>query len=268
MGQTGAMGSRPAVAAAAAAGALVVGHALPSVAVLGTFVPRGPTSVGIGGSSWRWRWPGPDAGGALALTFDDGPDPASTPRTLDVLDELSLRATFFVVGSAVERHPAIVADIVGRGHGIGVHGHHHRHHLLRTPAWVCSDTAVAVASVGSVTGGKPRWYRPPFGQLSTATVLAAGRHGLQVVLWSRWGREFSSTSADPVVRRLLPGVVPGAVLLLHDSDRYARPGTAAITRQVLTPLAAAMRERRLSSVTLDELARLGSLARLSSSEAA
>ncbi len=233
--------------------AAVLAHALPSVTVLGTFAPSPPAVLPAG---WcRWRWPASGAAGALALTFDDGPDPLTTPRTLDLLDELGLRATFFLVGGEVDRYPALAAEIAGRGHGVAVHGHGHRHHLLRSPGWVCADTALAVAAVGRATGVVPRWYRPPYGQTSIGTVRAAQRHGLQVVLWSRWGREFAERSAGPVLERLRPGLVAGGVLLLHDSDRYARPGTAALTHQVLRPLAGELARRQLVSVPLDELDR-------------
>ena len=252
MRQTGPMGSRLA-AAAATSGALALVHAAPSAAVLGTFAQRPPTAVPGG---WcRWRWPG-SAGdpGALALTIDDGPAPATTPRTLDLLDRYGMRATFFVVGTEVDRHPELAGEIRRRGHGLGVHGYQHRHHLLRSPAWVHADTGRAAASVSAATGATPRWYRPPYGQLTSGTVAAARRHGMQVVLWSRWGREFAERSAGPVVDRLRPGLIPGAVLLVHDSDRFARPGTAAITHRVLGSLAAELERRQLVSVLLDDLA--------------
>lgn len=234
-------------AGTAAVGAGVLAHYLPSVAVVGTFLPRPP--VALPGGWCRWRLD-PGAAG-VALTFDDGPSPRTTPRTLDLLDELALTATFFVVGEQVGAHGDLVAEMVRRGHDVGVHGFRHQHHLVRGPAWVRADTDRAVDVVGAATGRAPRWYRPPYGQLSARTVLEARRHGMDVVLWSRWGKEFAETSVDPVLRRLVGGLGPGAVLLLHDSDTYAPEGTAGRTHQVLAPLAAALGERGLPTVRLD-----------------
>ncbi|MDQ1373363.1 MAG: peptidoglycan-N-acetylglucosamine deacetylase, partial [Actinomycetota bacterium] len=68
----------------------------------------------------------------LALTFDDGPDPASTPQILDELDRLDWKATFFVLGEQVRRTPSLAAELIAAGHEIASHGDSHRNHLLRS----------------------------------------------------------------------------------------------------------------------------------------
>lgn len=228
-----------------AAGTAALAHYLPSVAVLGTFLRRPPTALPGGWCRWRVGGDAP----AVALTLDDGPSPA-TSRTLDLLDELGMQATFFVVGEAVERHPDLVAAMVDRGHEVAVHGHRHEHHLRRSGRWVRSDTQRAVDVVASATSCAPRWYRPPYGQLSARTVREARRHGLELVLWSRWGREFAEDRVEPVIERLAGGLWPGAIVLLHDSDAYAVPGTAARTHEVLPLLAAELRRRSLAATSL------------------
>ncbi|MHB8330033.1 MAG: polysaccharide deacetylase family protein, partial [Acidimicrobiales bacterium] len=116
---------------AGAAGLSALAHYLPSVCVLGQWSP-----VPIRALPRGWcRWRGPGDARAVALTFDDGPSPQDTPRTLDLLDELGMRATFFVLGTQAQAHPDLVAEIRRRGHTVGSHGHRHEHHLLRTPAW-------------------------------------------------------------------------------------------------------------------------------------
>ncbi len=238
----------PAALAAVAAGTAVLTQSLPSVCVLGQWAPIRPRAVPGG---WC-RWSGPPDGGRLALTFDDGPSPADTPRTLDLLDELGLRATFFVLGSLVDAHPELIGEMVRRGHAVGSHGHRHEHHLLRTPAWIAGDFASAASALGRV-GIRPRWYRPTYGQLTAWTALEARRRGMEVVLWSRWGREWALPSAEAVLDRLLPGVCPGAILLLHDTDESCPPGTAARTREVLLRLAEPIAEGAMQAVTLDDL---------------
>ena len=121
-----------AVAAAGLGAAAVAANIVPSVVSLGHWLPvrRLP------GGWCRWRGP---LVPKVALTFDDGPSPVTTPRILDQLDELGLGATFFCLGREVEWHPEVVAEIARRGHGIGTHGYEHEHHLARSPRWVERD---------------------------------------------------------------------------------------------------------------------------------
>lgn len=236
----------PRAAVAAGLGALV--HYLPSICVVGQWLPL--RIEALPGGLCRWR--GPAAGDALALTFDDGPSPDTTPRTLDLLDELGMGATFFVLGSLAEAHPELVGEIRRRGHSVGLHGQEHRHHLLHGPRWIRHDTEAGLRVLAG-SGIRPRWYRPPYGQLTARTVLEARRQGMEVVLWSAWGREWVDGDPESVLSRLDGGLEPGAVVLLHDSDTLCPPGTAARTWRVLELLAPIMARRALRSVTLDEL---------------
>jgi peptidoglycan/xylan/chitin deacetylase (PgdA/CDA1 family) len=236
------------------AGIAALAHALPSVCVLGQWSPV-PLRALPGGLC---RWRGPSGSGAVGLTFDDGPSPSSTPRTLELLDRLGMRATFFVLGSLATAQPELVAEIRRRGHGIGLHGDRHQHHLLRTPGWIRRDTAAAVCALEGL-GVRPRWYRPPYGQLTATTLLEARRHGMEVVLWSAWGREWAETEPGAVMARLEPGIEDGAVVLLHDTDESCPPGTAARTHAVLELLAGALSRRGLRAVDLDHLLLRGAL---------
>lgn len=241
-------GTRAAAASGAAAGAAALAHFLPSVCVLGQWVPLRIRALPRGWCRWR----GPAGTPALAVTFDDGPSPDTTPRTLDLLDELGMRATFFVLGAQAETHPALVDEIRRRGHAVGAHGYRHEHHLLRSPGWIRRDLAASVAAI-EATGAHPRWYRPTYGQLTARTVLEARRHGMEVVLWSRWGHEWAEPDEAAVMARLARGLEPGAIVLLHDTDVVPPPGKAARTHAVLPLLAEALDRRGLRSVTLDEL---------------
>jgi peptidoglycan/xylan/chitin deacetylase (PgdA/CDA1 family) len=188
----------------------------------------------------------------VALSFDDGPDPATTPRTLALCDTLALRATFFLLGARVEAHPDLVHAIRAGGHGIAVHGHRHAHHLLHRPRWIDADLERALSALEQA-GCAPRLFRPPYGQLTAATVRAARRHRLEVVLWSGWGREWADADDERVLARLSAALRPGAILLLHDSDQTARPGTAARIQRLLPRLATEIAERGLTAVSVEEL---------------
>lgn len=233
--------------AAGTAGLAALGYWFPSVCVLGQWVP-GLRSLPGGLCLWR----GPATSAQLALTFDDGPSPEATPRTLDLLDELGMQATFFVLGSRVGNNAELISEVLRRGHGVGCHGFRHEHHLLRSPRWIRRDFDQALGALAEA-GVRPRWYRPPYGQLTAATLVEARRHGLEMVLWSAWGREWVAPDADAVVARLLRRLEPGAIVLLHDNDVVGPPGKAANTRRALELLAPVLAERGLRAVGLDTL---------------
>ncbi|GAA4594695.1 polysaccharide deacetylase family protein [Planotetraspora phitsanulokensis] len=163
--------------------------------------------------------------GHVALTFDDGPDPRSTPRFLDELDRLGCRATFFVLGEMLERHPGVARRVAEAGHEIGVHGWHHRNALMTPPGRVTAEMGRAASLVGEVTGVRPVWYRPPYGVLSAETLIAARWWGLRPVLWTVWGRDWTERATpESVLASIAPGLRGGATILLHDSDCTSAPG--------------------------------------------
>ncbi|MEU9888439.1 polysaccharide deacetylase family protein [Sphaerisporangium sp. NPDC051011] len=164
--------------------------------------------------------------GHVALTFDDGPDPASTPHFLDELRRLGCRATFFVLGEMLERHPEVGRRVVAEGHELGVHGWRHDNALGMRPGRAAKEIGAACDLVHAVTGVRPAWYRPPYGVLSAETLVAARARGLRPVLWTAWGRDWTATATPAsVLAALAPGLRGGATLLLHDSDHTSAPGS-------------------------------------------
>jgi peptidoglycan/xylan/chitin deacetylase (PgdA/CDA1 family) len=162
----------------------------------------------------------------IALTFDDGPDPASTPQFLTLLDELGWRATFFLLGEMVRRAPGLAAEIVSAGHEVAVHGDRHRSHLFRTPADIRDDVLRARDEIAAATAVEPTLLRPPYGSISAGTIAAARAAGLRTVLWSGWGRDWRADATPTSVHaELRAGLLPGATLLLHDSDCTSAPGS-------------------------------------------
>lgn len=160
----------------------------------------------------------------VALTFDDGPDPVSTPLFLDALDELLVRATFFVLGESVVRHPELVRETARRGHELAVHGWTHDRPWLPAPVRDARGVARAAEAVADVTGRRPFWYRPPYGILTSGRWAAARRAGLRPVLWSAWGRDWTAdATADSVRGTVEDGLRGGGTVLLHDTDRTAAP---------------------------------------------
>ncbi|HEX9033633.1 MAG TPA: polysaccharide deacetylase family protein [Streptosporangiaceae bacterium] len=162
----------------------------------------------------------------VALTFDDGPDLSWTPRFLEVLRDRGVRATFFLLGSQVSRAPALAAEIAAAGHELGVHGWRHRYLPSRGPLASYDDLAAAQEIVASTTGVVPWLFRPPYGVLSTASLVAARRLSMTPVLWSAWGKEWTpGSSPESVFTTLVADLAGGATVLLHDSDNTSPAGS-------------------------------------------
>jgi len=174
----------------------------------------------------------------IALTFDDGPSPLSTPKVLAELARHNARATFFVLGAKAEEHPDVLRAIHQAGHEIGLHGYQHDRLLsLRHPKRIVADLERGLSFIQTTTGRTPRLFRPPVGHTSPRTAEAARRLGLVIVGWSVRARDgLAGTTAAAVVRRVTSRLVPGAIVLLHDAserDRYEPAGVAALPQILL-----------------------------------
>ncbi len=153
----------------------------------------------------------------MHLTFDDGPDPVSTPRLLEILTAHHTHATFFCSGSAVRTYPDIARRIAEEGHAIGNHGDSHRGFLFRPEEFIRSEIHAADLAISSSTGKTPNLLRPPYGAFGARTVRIARESGKRVVLWSYDARDFASANATRLSANIRNHVRPGAIILLHDT---------------------------------------------------
>ena len=175
----------------------------------------------------------------VALTFDDGPHPDLTPRVLEILRARGVRATFFVIGSAVRRYPEIVRQIVRDGHELGNHTDEHSYGFWALPPrklW--QDVHQAQQSIETVGGTRCRWFRAPVGIKSCFLHPVLRRQQLELV---SWGVRFLERGPHDRARmeRRLRRVAPGSILLLHDGhDRRpeGRPGVVLALPLVLDVL--------------------------------
>ncbi|MFE0465039.1 polysaccharide deacetylase family protein [Kitasatospora sp. NPDC058965] len=195
------------------AGALAVAHGLPALTSLGPVRPLVAP-----------RLSGPGDPGHVALTFDDGPDPASTPKFLAELEKTGTKATFFLLGQMLLKAPELGRELVAAGHEVAVHGWAHRPLLIRSPRATRDDVRRARDLIASVTGQQPRWYRPPYGVLNSAALYAARENDLRTVLWTHWGQDWTArATADSVLRTVTRAPLAGGTVLLHDSDCTSAP---------------------------------------------
>ncbi len=150
------------------------------------------------------------AEGGLRLTFDDGPDPRWTPRVLDHLDRIDARASFFVLGEHLEKHPDIVRACAARGHRVEIHGMSHRAATFQRPRELALELDRLGERIEGLTGRRPRWYRPPYG---ARPLFSHSSRPLRLVTWS-WSCGDWAGGAAPEAPIRAPRA--GDVLLMHD----------------------------------------------------
>jgi peptidoglycan/xylan/chitin deacetylase (PgdA/CDA1 family) len=198
-------------------------------------------------------WRAAPGRGALALTFDDGPNPETTPQILRILAQYGVHATFFVLGHKVQRYPALVREIHDAGHELAVHGFDHdRLFSLRSGRYVRSQIERTVRAIADACGNEPRHFRPPIGFASHATFRATERTGLQLVAWTTRALDgIARATPERVARRVIAHLEDGAIIMLHDAaerDDFVPASLGALPR-----ILEAARERKLELLRLDEL---------------
>jgi peptidoglycan/xylan/chitin deacetylase (PgdA/CDA1 family) len=153
------------------------------------------------------------------MTYDDGPG-SSTRAIMDLLERHGARATFFMVGSEVERDPALAREVASRGHEVGSHSMHHLDHEQVDAGEAVADMLAGAEVITGVLGFEPRLYRAPYGYFVPSTVAEAERRGWTCVHWSAIGNDWlEDATGRSVADLILPGLEPGAIVLLHDSRR-------------------------------------------------
>lgn len=183
---------------------------------------------------------------AIALTFDDGPDPRWTPRVLDLLAAAGARATFFCCGEAARRHPDLVRRVAQLGE-VGNHSWSHADLATLSDESLDDEVNHTHELLGAITGQPPALFRPPYGNLRGAVLLAAARRRYRAVLWSDMVQHAHATPAADTAR-LLARAAPGQILLAHDG-RGNRAGVLAR----LPALLRGLREDSFELVTVSEL---------------
>ncbi len=173
----------------------------------------------------QFTWRSEASGKRLYLTFDDGPIPEVTPWVLDTLAEYDAKATFFCVGENVQRHPELFERLIEEGHAVGNHTHNH------LSGW-STDVGDYLANVRQCAQlVSSRLFRPPYGRISPRSARAL--HGeYRIVMWDVLSGDFDpNLDGEACLSNVLDHVVPGSIVVFHDSLksernlRYALPRT-------------------------------------------
>lgn len=174
-----------------------------------------------------------DEADAVALTFDDGPNPDATPRILDALGERGAHATFFVLGRHADRWPALVKRMANEGHTLGNHGWYHRKLHFKSPRYVREDLELGTRAIESACGVTPRLFRAPHGFRSPWVTSIARELGQDTVGWSLGVWDSAMPGVGAIVERTVSGARSGSILLLHDGDGYDPAGDRTQTAQAV-----------------------------------
>jgi peptidoglycan-N-acetylglucosamine deacetylase len=192
----------------------------------------------------------------VALSFDDGPDPQTTPALLDILGRHGARATFFVVGDAAAVHHDVVSRTVAEGHAVGNHTWDHPDLSTLSPRQGIDQIQACAEALGGLAAPL---FRPPYGRLPTATRRAIARTGYTTVKWNVSSDDWYGHDAEVLLRRVEPALRPGAIVLFHDGlyapshPEYADRGPTLVAVDRLLTEAGG----RWQFVTIPELLQLG-----------
>src|SRR5262249_8010769 len=185
---------------------------------------------------------GPAAARRVALTFDDGPD-HMTERYLDLLDDLGVPATFFLIGNRAERHPALVPEYLRRGHQIAGHGFDHTRFNKLGRRALLEQCAKTDTSLGVQLSGRP-WVRPPHGTLDATSLFRLVTSGYTVAMWSLDSCDYGTTESATVVETCA-GITAGEVVLFHEGQQW--------TLDALPRIVTAIHASGLECVTMHDL---------------
>ncbi|MDP5169502.1 MAG: polysaccharide deacetylase family protein [Bacteroidia bacterium] len=157
---------------------------------------------------------------AVYLTFDDGPTPQITDWVLDVLNAYEAKATFFMVGDQVRKHPETAHRVIDEGHTVG---NHTRTHLngKKTPTYqYLRDFAECQQILREYTGHRPKFFRPPYGRITKAQAEPILKRGLEIVMMDIITGDFDASRSEAKVSKVaLTYAKPGAIILFHDSEK-------------------------------------------------
>ncbi len=211
----------------------------------------------VNSSLWTptlWQVPGVKA---VALTFDDGPDPEFTPRVLEILARDNVKATFFVVGERARTNPDIVREIDRQGHLVGNHSFSHAwninfglHARLTQEIDRCND------AIEAAIGKRPRFYRAPHGFKNPALGDVLAKRAMTCVGWQVRGFDAVRADAGEITRRLVRKARAGGILLLHDGSGLQGTQDRRATLEALPLIIAGLRARGFALMRLDQLTAL------------
>jgi peptidoglycan/xylan/chitin deacetylase (PgdA/CDA1 family) len=196
-------------------------------------------------------WRGDSAVKNIAISFDDGPHPEYTPQLLAVLDRYQIPATFFWLGSCVNRFPQVAKSVCEGHHWIGLHGYNHHNFPLLSATQLqdsLQKTQAAIFNACHLLPTQVRDVRPPNGTFTPKTLALLSQWNYRPVMWTVVPEDWVLPGVDIVVERVLKQVKNGSIIVLHDG--YFGGQDVAETINILIPRLLA---QGYNFVTIDKL---------------
>lgn len=191
--------------------------------------------------------------GEVAITIDDGPDPAVTPAVLDILRQYQVKATFFCIGERAAHYPELVRQAAQEGHAVENHGQRHRKHtsLFGLAGWR-REVGEGQATLQAITGRAPQFFRPIAGLRNPLLEPVLQRLGVFLASWTRRGYDTRVRDPALVYARLTRQLAAGDILLLHDGNAARMADGTPVILLVLPRLLEELSRRQLQAVTLPQ----------------
>ena len=163
----------------------------------------------------RFTWKMPEGSNKIYLTFDDGPHPSITPFVLDQLKQYGASATFFCVGSNVEKYPEVYKRILIEGHAVGNHTYQHLNGWSTSDKEYIEDITKAAALIDS------RLFRPPYGRISRfQAAQLMDKLQYKIIMWTLLSGDFDpAISPEKCVTNVMKRADDGAIIVFHDSEK-------------------------------------------------
>jgi peptidoglycan/xylan/chitin deacetylase (PgdA/CDA1 family) len=184
----------------------------------------------------------------VALTFDDGPDPAGTHAILDTLRGRAVPATFFLIGRDIAAHPDLARDIAAAGHEIGNHSFSHDRMIGVTPSWVADEVEATDALIRTTGYTGEIHFRPPNGKKLFALPHYLASHHRTTITWDVEPDSAGTPDAATIERTTVDRVRPGSIILLHGMYPAREQ-----TRQAIGPVVDRLKQRGYRFVTVSQL---------------
>ena len=189
----------------------------------------------------------------VSLTFDDGPHPKYTVEILKVLKSLGVKATFFLVGTNVRKHPVLSRKIAEEGHEIGAHSFWHRRMLFLSRGEVESEIDFAFEVIGDITGRRIKLFRPPFGIHGYLLPKILKEKGAKLILWDVNSKDWKTKDSRRISAKTVGKVKGGSILLFHDGNFSDVNVDYSHTVSALRNVIPALKDRGFWPVTISEL---------------
>lgn len=202
------------------------------------FLNRGSWTPFSWVEKYNYVFSGPYNKPEIALTFDDGPDPVFTPLILDKLKNYGVKATFFLLGINMETYPEIVRRIAAEGHAIANHTYSHPNLTEVSDEEYHNQVQRTDELIQHLVGYKPKFFRPPYGNINENQLQWATQQGMMVTQWSIDTLDWQGLSAENIADTVITNAFPGSIVLQHNASGVPLQGSVDALDQFIPQLQA------------------------------